>query len=81
MLGRVYELSQISAVNGGETLPRSTTLFLDHSSIFDYAKNYVYFFAGQAIVEGMGDGTFSPKLPMTREQAIKIAVETADKLG
>lgn len=81
MLGRVYELSQISAVNGGETLPRSTALFLDHSSIFDYAKNYVYFFAGQAIVEGMGDGTFSPKLPMTREQAIKIAVETADKLG
>lgn len=81
MLGRVYELSRFSAVMGGETLPQGGEPFLDDSAIFDYARNYVYFFTGQSIVDGMGDGTFAPKSSMTREQALKIAVETADRLG
>ena len=81
MLGRVYELSRFSAVMGGETLSQGGEPFLDDSAIFDYARNYVYFFTGQSIVDGMGDGTFAPKSSMTREQALKIAVETADRLG
>ena len=81
MLGRVYELAETSAVSGGAGLPQAMLYFTDHTSIFDFAKNYVYFFAGQGIVEGMGDGSFSPKRSMTREQALKIAVETAEKLG
>ena len=66
---------------GGETLSQGGEPFLDDSAIFDYARNYVYFFTGQSIVDGMGDGTFAPKSSMTREQALKIAVETADRLG
>lgn len=81
MLGRVYELSQYSAINGGASLPQRYDYFTDHQSIFDYAKNYVYFFVGQSIIDGMGDGTFAPKQSMTREQALKIAVLTAEKLG
>ena len=82
MLGRVYELYLTGTVGTGEDLPQELVLaFRDHNDIFDYAKNYVYFFAGQTIVEGMGDGTFAPKLHMTREQAIKVAGETADRLG
>lgn len=81
MLGRVYELTQTSAVSGGATLEQSDQLFADDGSISDYAKNYVYFFVGQGIVDGVGNGQFSPLGTMTREQAIKVAVETADKLG
>lgn len=81
MLGRVYELAMTNAVSGGSALPQGTEHFTDHDSIFEYARAYVYFFAGQNILSGMGDGTFSPKLPMTREQAIKVAVETATKLA
>jgi len=81
MLGRVYELSSTGTVGTGASLPQSSNRFSDHNSILAYAKNYVYFFVGQSIVDGMGDGTFAPKSSMTREQALKIAVETAAKLG
>ena len=82
MLGRVYELVRTNAVSGGELLPQlSVMTFSDHVKISDYARNYVYFFAGQYIVEGMGDGTFAPKNAMTREQAIKVAFVTAANLG
>lgn len=82
MLGRVFELVRTNAVSGGVLLPQATVMtFSDHVKISDYAKNYVYFFAGQYIVEGMGDGTFAPKNSMTREQAIKVAVVTVAQLG
>ncbi len=81
MLGRVYELTETSAVSGGATLEQSDQLFADDGSISDYARNYVYFFVGQGIVDGVGHGQFSPLGTMTREQAVKVAVETADKLG
>lgn len=81
MLGRVYELAYTDAIGDGSGLIQATARFADHWNIFDYAKNYVYFFSGQSIIDGMGDGTFAPKASMTREQAIKVAVETADKLG
>lgn len=81
MLGRVYELAKFSAINGGATLPQQYGHFDDHSAIFEYARNYVYFFAGQSIVEGMGDHSFAPKSSMTREQALKIAYLTTQTLG
>ena len=82
MLGRVYELVLTNAISGGEGLPRESVLsFTDHWNISDYAKNYVYFFAGLSIVDGMGDGSFAPKSNMTREQAIKVAAVTAGTLG
>ncbi len=81
MLGRVYELAVTNGVSGGSNLVQGKDHFTDHDSIFEYARSYVYFFAGQDIVTGMGDGTFSPKLSMTREQAIKVAAETISKLS
>ena len=82
MLGRVYELVLTGTISGGELLSQLWIPdFTDHSSISGYAGNYVYFFAGQGIVNGMGDGTFAPKSNMTREQAIKVSTETAAKLG
>lgn len=81
MLGRVYELTQTKAVSDGATLEQGETIFADDSAISDYARNYIYFFVGQGIVDGMGNHQFAPAGTMTREQAIKITVETADKLG
>ena len=81
MLGRVCELAWSGAVGSGSWLPQGQLLFTDSWNIFDYARNYVGFFVGQGIVDGMGDGTFSPKNSMTREQALKIAVVTADSFG
>jgi len=81
MLGRVCELAWSGAVGTGNWLPQGQLLFTDSWNIFDYARNYVGFFVGQGIVDGMGDGTFAPKNSMTREQALKIAVVTADSFG
>ena len=80
MLGRVYELAAFGMVGDGFYLPQSSNYFLDHFAISDYANYYVYFFVGQSIIDGMGDGTFSPKLSMTREQALKIAAVTAQTM-
>lgn len=81
MLGRVYELAQTGAVSGGATLEAPDCTFPDHSTIGDYAKPYVNFFVDQGIVNGMSGGIFGPLVTMTREQALKVAVETAEKLG
>lgn len=81
MLGRVYELTKTNAVSGGAGLEQGDQVFSDDSAISDYARNYIYFFVGQGIVDGVGGNRFSPLGTMTREQAIKVAVETADKLG
>lgn len=81
MLGRVYELTETNAVSGGATLEQGSQVFADDSDISDYARNYIYFFVGQGIVDGTGNNQFSPANTMTCEQAIKVAVETTDKLG
>lgn len=81
MLGRVYELTKTSAVSGGAALEQGGQTFADDADIGDYARNYIYFFVGQGIVDGIGSNQFAPAATMTREQAIKVAVETADKLG
>ena len=81
MLGRVYELISTGAVGDGSKLSQTgVKAFADDSSISGYARNYIYFFAGQDIINGVGNGKFAPKTPMTRESALKISVVTAEKL-
>ena len=81
MLGRVYELISTGAVGDGSKLTKvSVKAFGDDSSIAGYARNYIYFFAGQGVINGVGNGKFAPKQPMTRESALKISVVTAEKL-
>lgn len=77
MLGRVYELS-------GKTVTSlsydKNALFDDDSSISQYAKGYIYYFAGRGIIGGVGNNLFAPSEAMTREQAVKIAIEAVDRL-
>lgn len=80
MLGRAYELATQGVTFEGAFLPQSTEYFSDHDNIFDYAKSYIYFFVGQGIINGMGDGTFAPKDTMTREQALKISIVCLENL-
>ena len=80
MLGRTYEKATQGIIMEGAFLPQSPDTFIDHGEIFDYAKAYIYFFVGQRIIDGMGDGTFSPKGTMTREQALKISIVCRENL-
>ena len=80
MLGRVYELARQGVTAEGTFLPQSAEQFSDHFEIFDYAKNYIYFFVSFGIIDGMGDGTFAPKDTMTCEQALKIAAVSLENL-
>ena len=80
MLGRTYELATQGIVFDGAFLPQSKDEFSDHGDIFDYAKPYIYFFVGNGVINGMGDGTFAPKGTLTREQALKISVVCFENL-
>lgn len=80
MLGRVYELATQGVIMDGAFLPQGSVEFTDDTDILDYAKRYIYFFAGQSIIVGIGDGSFSPKTNMTKEQALKISVACLEKL-
>ncbi len=80
MLGRAYELASQGVLFGGAFLPQGQEQFSDQAMISDYAKNYIGFFVGQGIVDGMGDGTFAPKGTMTREQALKISAVCVQNL-
>lgn len=80
MLGRAYELATQGVLFGGAFLPQGPEEFQDSSEISDWAKNYIGFFAGQSIINGMGDGSFAPQGTMTREQALKIAAVCVQNL-
>ena len=76
MLGRVVELAEFGKVDDGSRLKsgdRELT-FPDQSAIGTWAANYVSYFVSHKVVDGTGEGTFAPTLPMTREQAMKVAV-------
>ena len=76
MLGRVVELAQFGEVGNGSQLKlgdRELT-FPDQAAIGTWAAAYVNYFVSHKVVDGTGDGTFAPTLPMTREQAMKVAV-------
>jgi len=66
MCARTLELSGVTVSSDEESV------FADSEFISDYAKGYVSFFASSGIINGMGDGTFSPKATATRAQAAKI---------
>lgn len=81
ILGRVYELTETGQIGTGSDLSYSIIEpFADASSISEYAEHYVLFFVDRGILQGVGDHQFAPKSAMTREQAIKTAVESVDRL-
>lgn len=49
--------------------------FSDYAKISDYAKNAVNMLSDLGIINGMGDGTYAPKQPVTRAQAAKVVYE------
>lgn len=53
--------------------------FSDYESISSYAQRYVKSFVKEGIVNGMGDGSFSPKSSATRAQAAKIIAQLLKK--
>jgi len=81
MMGRVYERIATGAVADGSGLPQSDQFFDDAELISAYAAPYIYFFVLQGVIDGVGNDLFAPHVPMTREQALKIAAVAAEKLG
>jgi len=82
MLGRVVELAEAGKVSDGSGLKQGQTevaAFTDEADIGTWAKNYVAYFVSHGVVNGMTDGSFAPKANMTREQAMKVAVEALGK--
>jgi len=49
--------------------------FSDYETVSDYAKSAVDMLSDLGIINGMGDGTFAPKQPVTRAQAAKVVFE------
>lgn len=45
--------------------------------VASYARSYIYFFAGEGVLTGPGDGTFQSGANMDRQSALKVSVETA----
>lgn len=78
MLGRACELLNNGEINSGIDLVAEILEFdefYDRDTINEYALNYVKYLSSKGIVNGTGEGMFSPKEQITREQAIKIMLE------
>ena len=81
MLGRVYELAETGAVGTGAALDHGAAqAFADDGMISAYARDYIYFFVGCGVIDGVGGNCFEPAGAMTREQALKVALLAADSL-
>lgn len=52
--------------------------FLDQDEIGNYAKESVAFCTAIGLIQGMGDGTFSPKSETTRAQAATVLLRMVD---
>lgn len=81
MLGRVCELAKTGAVEDGLSLGGGMMNFSDNAAIGQYARPYVSYFVAGGMVKGMEDGRFAPRGAMTREQALKVALETVEQAG
>lgn len=82
MLGRVVELAREGKVSDGSGLKKGdaqVAAFTDDAKIGGWAKHYVAYFVSHGVVNGMTDGSFAPGANMTREQAMKVAVEALGK--
>ena len=74
MLGRVCEKVLTGEVRDGGRLRRGGAQFQDDQLLGDWSRNYVYYFVGKGVINGVGNGNFAPKDNMTREQALKVTV-------
>ena len=81
MLGRVCELAKTGAVEDGLSLGGGMMNFSDNAAIGQYARPYVSYFVAGGMVKGMEDGRFAPRGAMTREQALKVALEAVKQAG
>jgi len=71
---RLFELSDTEIMG-------TKVNFSDEAFISDYAKKAVEALSGAKIINGMGDGTFSPKTAVTRAQAAKVIYELKKTVG
>lgn len=73
----IYRLFELAGVEvWGESIS-----FSDKTSISAYAKEAVEALSGAGIINGMGDGTFTPKTSVTRAQAAKVIYELSKTIG
>ncbi len=80
MLGRVCELAKTGQIDDGTSLSSGGMMnFTDNAAIGAYARPYVAYFVEGGMVNGMEDGRFAPGNTMTREQALKVALEGVRK--
>ena len=78
ILGHVYQVAHGDPITDGSSLvPEDVALFADDESIYRYAWNFIYFFAGAGVFEGVGGRRFAPKDPMTCEEAITVHLKTS----
>ncbi|MBQ2697372.1 MAG: S-layer homology domain-containing protein [Clostridia bacterium] len=83
MMGRAIEAAATGRAGDGSALAASVTPpaepFADAGSIAAYAKPYVDYLVARGVVSGMDGNLFAPQGTMTREQAVKVAVETVER--
>ena len=58
----------------------SDATFADFSSVSDFAKDAVTYVNAAGIMNGMGDGSFAPQMPVNRAQAAKVIYELITRL-
>jgi len=68
ILHRVYVLLDVKI--SGEAMK-----FNDDNKVSSWAKEAVSALSGAGVINGMGDGTFAPKSPVTRAQLAKVVYE------
>lgn len=74
MLGRAYGLFKTASANA------DALAYSDAAQIADYAKPHAALLTELGVLSGTGDGTLRPQATLTREQALKMAVELLAKL-
>ena len=74
ILYRTYKLA-------GKNIDAGNASFTDGGAISDYAKDAVNAMVEIGVMEGMGDGTFSPKTVVTRAQAATVIYKLLTLIG
>ena len=74
ILYRTYKLA-------GKHVDAGNASFTDGGAISSYAKDAVYAMAELGVMEGMGDGIFSPKTVVTRAQAATVIYKLLTLIG
>lgn len=77
MLGRAV----LALAPDADTLYDKLTMFTDQDEIEGYALPFVLYLAQHKVIGGMDDGSFAPKAPCTREQAVALTVRLYEALG